>query len=242
VKEKHSGRVIDSGSEFREVNVDQMPFGGVSFAENPDPRCPCVLLLDTSRSMEGAPIAALNAGIKTYKDELAADSLAAKRVEVALVTFGGEITLVSDFGAAGEFRPPLLQPTGDTPMGGAIAKALEMLQARKQLYKQNGVQFYRPWLFLITDGAPTDEWAAVAEKVKEGEAARAFAFFAVGVSGADFDILKQISVREPLKLDGLRFHDLFVWLSNSQRAVSHSKAGEETPLENPTKPDGWAKV
>jgi uncharacterized protein YegL len=222
--------------------VDQMPFGGVSFAENPDPRCPCVLLLDTSRSMEGAPIAALNAGIKTYKDELAADSLASKRVEVALVTFGGEVTLVSDFGAVGEFRPPLLQPTGDTPMGSAIDKALEMLQARKQLYKQNGVQFYRPWLFLITDGAPTDEWAAAAEKVKQGEAARAFAFFAVGVGGADFDILKQISVREPLKLDGLRFRDLFVWLSNSQRAVSRSKASDETPLENPAKPDGWAKV
>jgi uncharacterized protein YegL len=219
-----------------------MPFGGVSFAENPDPRCPCVLLLDISSSMEGAPIAELNAGLLTYKDELAADSLAAKRVEVALLTFGGEVNMVSDFGAVGDFRPPLLQATGDTPMGAAIVRAIDMLHARKQLYKQNGVQFYRPWVFLITDGGPTDEWNLAAEKVKSGEAARAFAFFAVGVGGANFEVLRQISVREPLKLDGLRFRDLFVWLSNSQRAVSRSKTTEETPLTNPAGPDGWAEV
>jgi uncharacterized protein YegL len=224
------------------ARLDQMPFGGVSFAENPDPRCPCVLLLDVSGSMEGAAIAELNAGVSTYKDELAADSLAAKRVEVALVTFGGEVTTVNDFNAVGEFRPPVLEADGDTPMGSAILRAIEMLQARKAVYKQNGVQFYRPWIFLITDGAPTDEWKAAAEKVKEGEAARAFAFFAVGVGAANFDVLRQISVREPLKLDGLRFRDLFVWLSNSQRAVSRSKTTEEVPLQNPAAPKGWAEI
>lgn len=224
------------------ARLDQKPFGGVSFAENPDPRCPCVLLLDVSGSMEGAAIAELNAGVSAYKDELAADSLAAKRVEVAVVTFGGEVKTVNDFNAVGEFRPPALEADGDTPMGEAILRAIEMLQARKTVYKQNGVQFYRPWLFLITDGAPTDEWKAAAEKVKEGEAARAFAFFAVGASGANFEVLRQISVREPLKLDGLRFRDLFVWLSNSQRAVSRSKTTEEVPLENPAAPKGWAGV
>lgn len=222
--------------------MDQKPFGGVSFAENPDPRCPCVLLLDVSGSMEGAAIAELNAGLSTYKDELAADSLAAKRVEVAVVTFGGEVTTVNDFKPVGEFQPKPLEADGDTPMGEAILRAVELLHARKTAYKQNGVQFYRPWLFLITDGAPTDEWKAAAEKVKEGEAARAFAFFAVGTSGANFDVLRQISVREPLKLDGLRFRDLFVWLSNSQRAVSRSKTTEEVPLQNPAAPKGWAEV
>jgi uncharacterized protein YegL len=219
-----------------------MPFGGVSFAENPDPRCPCVLLLDVSSSMEGAPIAELNAGLNAYKDELAADSLAAKRVEVALISFGGEVKLISDFSPVNGFLPQLLKADGDTPMGEAITRALDMIQARKQLYKQNGVQFYRPWVFLITDGAPTDEWEAAAAKVKQGEAARAFAFFAVGVGGANFDVLRQISVREPLKLDGLRFRDLFVWLSNSQRAVSRSKPSDDVPLPNPKAPDGWAAV
>ena len=71
---------------------------------------------------------------------------------------------------------------------------------RKQLYKQNGLHYYRPWVFFITDGEPTDEWRTAAAKVHEGEKSKAFAFFAVGVEGADFDVLRQISVRDPLHL------------------------------------------
>jgi len=63
---------------------DQIPFSLAEFAENPEPRCPCVLLLDTSASMGGRPINELNGGLVTFKDELMADSMAVKRVEVAV--------------------------------------------------------------------------------------------------------------------------------------------------------------
>ena len=66
------------------MSLDQVPFGsGADFADNPEPRCPCLLLLDTSGSMKGAPIEELNAGIQVFKDELSADPMASKRVEVA---------------------------------------------------------------------------------------------------------------------------------------------------------------
>jgi uncharacterized protein YegL len=219
--------------------ADQLPFGNVSFAENPEPRCPCVLLLDISGSMAGAPIRALNEGLVTYKDELVADSLASKRVEVAVVTFGGEVRTATDFVTADAFYPPSLTHAGDTPMGAAIRTAVEMVRQRKALYRSNGVMFYRPWIFLITDGAPTDEWHSAAEAVRAGEAAKAFAFFAVGVQGANMDVLGQISTRAPLQLDGLRFRDLFQWLSSSQQRVSRSTPGDDVPLTAPT---GWASV
>lgn len=219
--------------------MDQVPFGAVSFADNPEPRCPCVLLLDVSASMYGAPVSELNQGLLTYKDDLAADSLAAKRVEVAVVTFGGQVQVARDFTTAETFSAPTLEATGDTPMGQAIAQAIDMLQARKTLYRENGIQFYRPWIFLITDGEPTDSWQAAAERVRQGETAKAFAFFAVGVAGANFDVLRKISVRDPVKLAGLKFRELFRWLSNSQQHVSRSKPGEDVPLPAPT---GWASV
>jgi uncharacterized protein YegL len=192
--------------------------------------------------MAGEPIAELNAGLTVYKDSLVTDSLAAKRVEVAVVTFGGQVQTVWDFTTAEHFTPPTLMPNGDTPLGAAVHLGIDMVQDRKQLYRSNGIAFYRPWLFLITDGSPTDDWHSAADRIRQGEASKAFSFFSVGVEGADFDALRQISVRTPLKLKGLRFADLFVWLSNSQQSVSHSSPGDNVPVANPAAPDGWAVV
>jgi len=123
---------------------DQMPFGTNDFAMNPEPRCPCVLLLDTSGSMGGQPITELNQGLITYKDELAADALASKRVEVSIVTFGGRVETACDFTTAESFQPPSLSADGDTPMGAAIVQGLQMLQQRKDEYKRNGISYSMP--------------------------------------------------------------------------------------------------
>lgn len=217
---------------------EQITFGTDDFASNPEPRCPCVLLLDVSGSMSGQPISELNAGLVTFKDELAADALAMKRVEVAIVTFG-PTKVELPFTSATNFYPPNLSSQGDTPMGGAILQALDLVSVRKNEYKQNGISYYRPWVFLITDGGPTDAWKAAADAVREGEAGKQFAFFAIGVKGANMDVLQQISTREPLSLDGLKFRQLFSWLSSSLRSVSRSTPGTEVPLESPK---GWAAV
>lgn len=220
---------------------DQVPFGAAEFFDNPEPRCPCILLLDTSHSMQGSPIAALNQGIMAFKDELATDSLAMKRVELAIVTFG-PVNVMTDFVTPDLFYPTQLETTGDTPMGAAIERGLDMLKSRKLSYKDNGISYYRPWIFLITDGAPTDSLVLASQLIKEGEASKAFSFFAVGVEGANMDALASLSTRQPLKLSGLKFRELFAWLSSSLSGVSRSQVGDTIPLENPTGPNGWASV
>ena len=226
--------------------VEQSPFtaSGVDFATNPEPRCASVLLLDISGSMAGAPLQELQEGLAVHKDELFADTLARKRVEIAIVTFGGTVQVAQQFVTPEDFTPPILTATGVTPMASAMVTGLDLLQARKDEYKAGGIGYYRPWVFLFTDGAPTDantpQWSEAIQRIQDGEAKKAFSFFAVGSEGADLETLKQLSKRaEPLKLKGLRFRDMFKWLSTSQQAVSASKTDEQVTLPTPT---GWASV
>jgi uncharacterized protein YegL len=212
----------------------------IPFAENPDPRVACLLLLDSSGSMQGSKIDGLNMGLKAFRDDIVSDHLASRRTEIAIVTFGDTVQELGDFVVAADFDPPTLQASGLTPLGEALDLALAKIAARKAVYDRNGVPSYRPWVFLISDGAPTDEWEEAAERAKEQQEAGRLALFAVGVGDdADYDVLRQISTRDPVKLHGLRFVEMFLWLSRSQQRVSASKPGDQVPLEAPT---GWGTV
>ncbi|BAZ07607.1 vWA domain-containing protein [Calothrix sp. NIES-3974] len=214
----------------------------VEFAENPEPRCPCVLLLDTSGSMQGDAIAALNQGLETFKEELTKNTLASRRVEVAIVTFDSQVQVVQDFVTADQFQPPVLTAQGLTTMGAGIHKALDLLQERKAQYRSHGIAYYRPWVFMITDGEPQGEFEDVIEQAAQrlhmDETNKRVAFFSVGVENANMARLGQIGVRTPLKLKGLNFVEMFVWLSASMSAVSHSKVDDQVALP----PIGWGSV
>ena len=218
--------------------MTQNPLEKIEFVENPEPRCAVALVLDVSGSMDGQPISELNAGLLEFDKALKADPLASLRVEVGMITFGGAVTQI-DFVTADQFHPPLLKANGDTPMGQAVQQALAMLRDRKNTYKSNGIDYYRPWLFLITDGAPTDVWEAAAEQARQEEDRKGVSVYAIGVEGADMQTLALFSTkRQPLKLKGLTFRELFQWLSKSLGAVALSNPGEQVPL--PTV--GWLQA
>lgn len=221
--------------------------GAVDLAENPDPRCPVVLVLDASSSMAQAlpgesetPLQALNAGLDVLVSELRRDPLARRRVELSVVSFGTQVSPATEFGTVEHVVLPTLEPSGLTSMGQALEVALDALEARKREYKSAGVEYYRPWILLVTDGLATDELSTAAERLKQAEAAKRLAFFAVGVEGADFEQLATLSeARQPLKLKGINFSELFVWLSASQSAVSASTPGDSVALPTPS---GWAEI
>lgn len=214
----------------------------VEFAENPEPRCPCVLLLDTSGSMSGDPIDALNAGLQTFCEELNRDELARKRVEVAVVSFDSQVKVILDFVTADRFEAPVLSAQGLTNMGTGLQKALDLIADRKAQYRNNGITYYRPWIFTITDGEPQGESAKVIDaaiaRIRDDEENKRVACFAVGVENANMKRLSEIFTRAPLKLKGLDFRELFVWLSASMQRVSNSQPDDQVPLP----PPGWAEV
>ena len=220
-----------------------MALEDIEFVSNPEPRCPVVLLLDTSGSMSvDQRISLLNEGVATFKQQVKQDTTASLRVEVAIITFDSSVELVQDFVTIDNFSPPLLAAGGTTNMGGGIELALSLVEERKNTYKNHGIQYYQPWIFLITDGEPTDNWQNAAQQVRSVYAERKLSFFAVGVQGANMSILSQIAPPNipPVMLDGLKFQQLFCWLSDSMKRVSSSKVGSgmvSLPAIN-----GWAQA
>lgn len=224
--------------------------------DNPDPRIACVLLLDTSYSMNGDPINELNAGFKAFCEEIKNDDLAAKRAEIAVITFGGMARVEIPFTEGRDLQPKTLQPNGNTPLGAALDLALQQLGARKTQYREAGLEYYRPWLFVLTDGEPTDGavFAAAADRVRAAEASRGLSVFSVGVGpAANLDQLRTLSTkRDPLRLKGLSFTEFFSWLSaslstassstafgSSDTTVAQAETTEQIPLPAPA---GWAHV
>ena len=216
--------------------------------QNPEPRCACLLLVDVSGSMDGAPISALNQGLKILKEELLKDDLASLRVEVAVVAFNHEVKRVWEFSTVDQFEPPTLTASGGTHTGAALQEALRMLQERKALYDSIPVPRYRPWLMLITDGEPAGESEAflqqVAREVVDAQTSKRVAFFAIGVEGANLQKLQMFCgpKRGPAMLSGLKFQELFQWLSVSMQQVSRSQVKEpeqpEQQVQLPS-PAGW---
>ena len=216
----------------------------VQFAENPEPRCPCVLVVDVSSSMYGDPIDALNRGLAQFGTELKNDPLASLRVEVAIVTFGDGAEVRRDFVTADRFEAPILYANGLTEMAAGVNLALDKIEERKQSYRDNGIDYYRPWLFLITDGAPTETQEVVyaaSRKLKDADNEKRVAAFSVGVQRADMRLLAEFSPRTPLMLQGLEFSSMFVWLSQSMSRVSASRTDDEITLDTDGLND-WAAI
>ena len=201
--------------------------------ENPSARVAICLVLDTSWSMNGLPIQELNEGVDLFFKAILNDDVARYSAEISVVTFGGSVETALDFMSIERQVRPSLSASGDTPMGAAIVAALNLLQARKEEYGRAGVDYYQPWMVLMTDGAPTDDISLAAAKISDLVSARKLTVFPIGIGNqADMATLKRLSpTRPPLRLKGLNFPEFFEWLSKSVSKVSQSTPGEDVPLD-----------
>ncbi len=227
--------------------------------ENPTPRVPICLCLDRSPSMSGlpemgapkgtvgSPINELNDGVKMFFETIKNDDIAKYSAEISIVAFSGSAEKMLDFDYIENVRVPnidLETVYGGTSIGKAVELSLELLEKRKKEYREAGVDYYQPWLVLMTDGEPTDNThLRIAEKTRKLVNDKKLTIFPIGIgSGADMEVLSMFSPnRPPLKLKGLNFKDFFEWLSQSVSKVSQSNPGEKVELDT-EKLKGWAEI
>ena len=215
----------------------------VALIDNTSQRLPCALVLDGSGSMGGQKIDKLNAGLQVLEQELKNDPVASQRVQLLVIQFGGdnEVQVVADWTDAMSFTAPQLRANGLTPMGDAVRLAMAKLEEQKARYRSNGIAYNRPWLFLLTDGEPTDpDWQSAAAESRAAEQSGKMVVFGIG-AGADANLgqLGQFSTRRPVRLEGLKFRELFLWLSASASTASKASQGTTVQLAPPS---DWMQV
>lgn len=225
-----------------------------SLLANRHRRTPCVLLLDTSSSMQGEKIRRLNDGLRAFREDILRNPMASQSVELCVITFG-PVRVRSDFDQLREIGHLHLEAEGATPMQRALELAMVRVTERKRAYAAHGISHYRPWIFLLTDGEPTDDngyfsdsYRSLLPPLELAAKERKFTLFTVGidVTSEGSQVLDELS--RPfggrcLDLDNLKFEEMFLWLSGSLSRVSQSAPGEQVQLVNPQVGDdlydGW---
>lgn len=203
----------------------------------------CVLLVDTSGSMGGASIAELNQGLIEFGNALDKDEHARGIADVCVISFNSAVETVVPFCPASSYTAPTLAARGSTSMNEAIIRGLDAIEDRKQLYRQLGCSYYRPWIFLLTDGVPTDpEMEGEAKsRLKQAFDGKKINFFPMGIgSGADYAHLKSYTKDGNggvFKATANEFKEAFVWLSSSMSMIGNSDPSlgsvslEPTPIQ-----------
>lgn len=211
--------------------------------ENPTARVPICLVLDISGSMSGEPIRELQEGVQMFFNAIRQDEVAQYAAEICIVTFGDTARKALDFMSIERQDVPTLVASGTTPMGQATSMALDLLDARKEDYKRAGVDYFQPWMVIMTDGEPTDDIGMAASRIGPLVAGKKLTVFPIGIgAGANLQRLAELSPgRPPRRLKGLNFKEFFVWLSRSVSRVSQSTPGEAITLDV-AGIDAWATV
>ena len=161
------------------------------------------------------------------------DEIAQYAAEISIVTFGSQAQRTVDFMSIERQDVPALIADGTTAMGQGVNLALDLLEVRKGDYQRAGVDYYQPWMVIMTDGEPTDDISRASERVRKLCETRKLSVFPIAIgAAANMDTLAMLSPgRPPLRLKGLNFKEFFLWLSRSVSRVSQSTPGETVPLD-----------
>jgi uncharacterized protein YegL len=204
-------------------------------------RRPVYLLLDTSGSMFGPPIQAVGQGVHMIHNELMNNPHAIETVYLSVITFNASAQQVIALSPLDQFKPPTeFQAQGGTALGAAFTLLNSAFDRELILNTEGRKGDYRPLVFLLTDGAPTDEWRAPLTALKARGGLKIGALVALGCGpNVNRDILREISetvlYMSDTSPDAIR--QFFKWVSasiqrTSQRLDTRAEAGglEAMPL------------
>lgn len=217
----------------------------VGTPENYEEKTLCCLVLDRSGSMTGKPIDELNTALKQFKTDIESNSVLSDSLEIAIVAFDDNVEIIQKPALIHNIVMPTLITNGLTSLNAAIKEAIRIVEERKDYYKQSGQTHKRPWIVVMTDGAPTDgDVTSLGQQIKADTKEKKYVLLPIGVDGADMSVLNELAgytgsgdkleLMKPLPMESAKFSEFFEWLSRSMQIITQSKEGQTVQLGTPT--------
>lgn len=178
-------------------------------------RLPVYLLLDTSGSMDGEKIEAVKTGLQLLISALRQDPYALETAYVSVITFDTDVKQVVPLTELTAFQAPNLTASGITSMGQALSVLADCINREVQKGSAEIKGDWKPIVFLLTDGDPTDDLDAGIRALK---AVRTSAFVACAAgAGANTSTLRRITetVVSLDTADSASLKAFFKWVSAS---------------------------
>ena len=152
-----------------------------------------LLLVDTSASMAGEKICAVEHAINGFIDEFKG-SYEAECTDICIVSFSDEAKIVQPFTCASNLAEIALEASGLTSLWEALSLSIDLLNNQRRLYQQLAITYYKPRIFLITDGTPTDIGDIVIPKLKSDVANNRYGLCVLGLPGYDENLFTFLEV------------------------------------------------
>jgi len=192
------------------------------------------LVIDTSGSMDGSKIGAVNTAIEEVIPAIkeVSDENADAQIKIAALEFSTDARWITANGPveADQFRWNYLHAEGVTALGAACRTLNEKLSTKA--FMQEATGSFAPAIFLLSDGAPTDDWVRELEALKQNNWFKAAVKVAIAIGeDADKDVLKEFTgtieaVLETRNAATLKRMIKFVSVRASQVASKSSNVNE----------------
>ena len=229
------------------------------FVDNNAKRIPVCIVVDCSGSMKEydntskSRINRVNDGIDLFYDGVRKNPKTKRAVDVLIIQVGNNASVISEFTNTDINPPKLKYLTEKNNLTEGIKLALEKLDERKQIYKSANIDYYQPWLLVMSDGGLNREFSKydfrlVQTEVRNREMDGKLSVFPIYVQGKPvwdryeqkYVPIKPDTYDQRLELmaafsnskdrlinidlaDGKSFEDLFQFLHKSASSVANNK-------------------